>query len=125
MEQSVNPGLESGIILDAKFKRLEKVAYDRANDNALQLNDVVSIPSDWNGYEDVYEGRSYQRLVLLLNNKPRTFSVSTIFGTNNGAFKRSNNILQSMEAAVGKSFRVRFFEHIDRLNIDRPVFEAV
>jgi hypothetical protein len=115
----------SGIKLDAEVVRLEKQAFNRTNDKSLKEGDIITVPSDWNGFEDTYDGRKYQRIILKANGSPRSFSVSTIFGTNSGAFKRSDNIMESLEKAIGKSFKVQSFEHIEALNIDRPVFNAL
>jgi hypothetical protein len=115
----------SGIQLDSEVVRLEKKAYDRTNDKSLKEGDIITVPSDWNGFESTYSKSKYQRVIMKLNGSPRSFSVSTIFGTNSGAFKRSDNIMESLEKAIGKSFKVQSFEHIEALNIDRPVFNAL
>lgn len=115
----------SGIQLDAEITRLEKQAYNHNNSSTLGVGDVILVPSDWNGFQDTYDGRKYQRIVLKANGSPRSFSVGTIFGTNNGAFKRSDNIMNTLNASIGKAFKVVSVEHIDRLNIDRPVFNAL
>ena len=115
----------SGIQLDTEIVRLEKKAYDRTNDKSLKEGDIITVPSDWNGFESTYSNSKYQRVIMKLNGSPRSFSVGTIFGTDNGAFRRSDNIMTKLEDSIGKSFKVQSFEHIDRLNIDRPVFNAL
>jgi hypothetical protein len=115
----------SGIKLDADTVRLEKQAYDHNNSSTLGVGDIILIPSDWNGFQDTYDGRKYQRIILKANGSPRSFSVGTIFGTNSGAFKRSDNIMNTLNASIGKAFKVVSVEHIERLNIDRPVFNAL